>query len=160
MSIRHWFRERMLGDDADGNDTPPGSALLNTLLGREGERVRSLGEYDSSSYPKELQALVQRRAEVARELLGIDLADPEARIAAIPRLRELLGVYPHPLAYEALIHAYLDAGRFDEAKGVAFAARQRRIECARSEYPEVRAETESLREWSAEEIDDLARQER
>ena len=143
-------------DDAEGNDSPPRSALLNTLLGREDARVRSLGEYDSNSYPRELQELLQRRGEVAQDLLRIDLTNPASRIEAIPRLRELLRQYPHPLAYEALIHAYLDAKRYDEAKGVAFAARQRRIECARSEYPEIRAETESLREWSSEEIDEMS----
>ena len=74
---------------------------------------------------------------MASELLKIDIADPDARVAAIPRLKELLRRYPHPLAYETLIHAYVDAGRYDEAKGVAFAARERRNECARSSHPEM-----------------------
>ena len=84
-----------------------------------------------------------------------DVADEKARIESIPRLRELLRVYPHPLVYEMLIQSYMDADRFDEAKGVAFAARERRQECARSPYPEIRAETDRLREWKQEEIEEL-----
>ena len=57
--------------------------------------------------------------------------------------------------YELLIHAYMDAGRFDEAKGVAFAARERRQECARSPHPEIRAETERLQAWDPAEIDQM-----
>jgi ATP/maltotriose-dependent transcriptional regulator MalT len=155
MGIRHWFRDRLLGDDTEGNDVPPGMSLVNTLLGREQERVRSLGEYRADSYPAEMADLVRRRSEVAREVLSIDVADPEARAAAIPRLQQLLRKYPHPLVYEMLIHAYVDSGRYDEAKGVAFAARERRLECARSPHPEVQAEIERLREWSPEEVDEL-----
>ncbi|MEX2581850.1 MAG: hypothetical protein WD766_01125 [Gemmatimonadota bacterium] len=157
MSLRRWFRERMLGGDAEGDDVPPHTALLNTLFGREGERVRSLGEYSAESYPSDLRELLSRRAAVAQELLRLGITDRTKRVEAIPRLRELLRTYPHPLAYETLIHAYMDAGRFDEAKGVAFAARQRRIECSASPHPEIRAETESLREWSSEEIDEMQR---
>lgn len=155
MSLRRWFRERMLAGETEGDDVPPGSALMDTLLGRERERVRSLGEYDSTSYPAELRDLLERRAEVARELLTLDVTDPKVRVASIPRLRELLRKYPHPLVYETLIHACIDAGRHDEAKGVAFAARQRRLECARSDHPEIRAEIDSLREWTKEEIEEL-----
>jgi hypothetical protein len=57
--------------------------------------------------------------------------------------------------YEALINAYVDEGRWEEARGVAFAARERRRECARSPFPEIRMETERLREWSPEEVDAL-----
>lgn len=155
MSIRHWFRSHLLGEDAEGDDVPPGGSLVQSLLGREQERVRSLGEYDSDSYPEELAELLRRREEVARELLRLDLTDRESRVAGIPRLQQLLRKYPHPLAYEALIHAYADAGRFDEARGVAFAARERRIECERSPYPEVRAEIERLREWRPEDVDQM-----
>lgn len=155
MGLRHWFRERLVGDDAAGNDVPPGVSLVNTLLGREEERVRSLGEYDSHSYPEELTEMLRRRSEVASALLRIDVADRDARIAAIPRLQQLLRTYPHPLVYEMLIQAYVDARRFDEAKGVAFAARERRLECLRSPHPEIRAETEHLREWMPEEVDQL-----
>ena len=51
------------------------------------------------------------------------------------------------------MHAYADAGRFDEAKGIAFAARERRAECERSPYPEIRSETEHLHAWTSEEVD-------
>lgn len=155
MGLRHWFRERMLGDDSEGDDGPPNSVLLNTLLGREEERIHSLGDYDSGSYPTNLRELLARRSEVAQELLGLGITEPAKRVAAIPRLRALLRTYPHPLVYETLILAYVDAGRFDEAKGAAFAAKQRRAECSRSEYPEIRAEIENLREWSPEDIEEL-----
>lgn len=156
--LRQWFRERMLGDEVAGEDLPPHKALLATLLGRDAERVPSLGEYDSRSYPSELRELLERRAEVADELLRLEITDRTRRVESIPRLRELLGKYPHPLAYETLIHAYVDAGRYDEARGVAFAARQRRNECASSPHPEIRAEIESLQEWSPEDIDELQKE--
>lgn len=158
MSLRHWFKERMLGSEPEGDDLPPGTALMNTLLGRDGQRGGSLGGYDSRTYPVELREVLARRDQVARELLHLDIADRAIRVQAIPRLRELLRTYPHPLVYECLIHAYLDSGRFDEAKGVVFAARQRRLECAASEHPEVRAEIDGLREWSSEDIDDFREQ--
>jgi hypothetical protein len=155
MGVRQWFREKMLGDDASGEDIPPNSALLSTFLGREEERVHSLGDYRADSYPSDLKELLARRSEVAQELLALEVTDPAKRVGSIPRLRELLRTYPHPLVYETLILAYVDSGRYDEAKGAAFAARQRRTECARSEHPEIRAEIENLREWTAEVIDDL-----
>lgn len=114
-----------------------------------------MGEYDAKSYPPDLAAAVRRREEVSAALLRVDSIDREARIAAIPQLRELLRIYPHPLAYELLTHAYVDAGRFDEAKGVAFAARQRRLECERSPHAEIRAEIDRIREWTPAEIDEL-----
>lgn len=156
MSIRRWFRSRLLGKDAEGDDVPPSSALVGTLLGREEPRVRSLGDYDADSFPAELADLIRRREEVAAELRQVDVADRSARIAAIPRLQELLRKYPHPLAYELLIHAYVDAERYDQAKGMAFAARERRVECARSPYPEIRAEIDRLREWTPAEIDEIS----
>jgi hypothetical protein len=158
MGLRQWFKERMLGDETSGDDVPPGSSLMNTLMGKDGERRRALGEYDSTSYPADLRELLTRREEVAQELLRIEITDPAVRSASIPKFRELLRKYPHPLVYETLIHACLDNDRFDEAKGVAFAARQRRLECERSEYPEIRAETDSLREWSTEEIDEMEKE--
>jgi hypothetical protein len=157
MSLRRWFRERMLGDDAEGDDLPPGSALMNTLLGRDEPRTRKLGDYNRASFPPALRDILARREEVARDLLSMDIADADARINAIPRLRELLRRYPHPLVYETLIHACLEAGRIDEAKGVAFAARQRRLECLASEYPEIRSEVEGLRVWETADIDDWGR---
>ncbi len=155
MGLRHWLRDHLLKDDNRGGDAPPTASVMHTLLGSEPERVRSLGEYDSENYPEEIAELVRRREEVASQLLRIDITDPETRIASIPRFQELLRKYPHPLVYETLIHAYIDAGRYDEAKGVAFAARERRAECARSPHAEVRSETEKLREWSTDDVDDL-----
>jgi hypothetical protein len=159
MGIRHWFRSRMLGEDEIGDDDgAPGGSLFSTLLGREEERIPSLGEYTAETYPRELAELLRRRTRVTQELLSLDITDPAARIAAIPRLQTLLREYPHPLAYETLIHAYADAGRFDEAKGVAFAARERRKECTRSPHPEIRAEVDRLHEWAPEDIDEMRRE--
>lgn len=156
MGVRQWLKAR-IGAGDDGDDVPPGSSLMDAVLGRgdETERTRSLGEYSSTSYPADLADLLRRRQEVTNELLQIDVADPDARAASIPHLQHMLRRYPHPLAYEMLVHAYLDAGRPDEAKGVAFAARQRREECTRSPYPEVRAEVDRLHEWTTEEVEEL-----
>lgn len=159
MGVRHWLKERMAGS-ATGGDVPPGTSLMNTLLGREEERIRSLGEYDARSYPAELAELLRRRQQVSDEVLAIDVADPRARIEAIPRLRELLRVYPHPLVYELLIHGYVDADRFEEARGVAFAAQARRDECWRAREPEIRAEIEHLKEWTPDEVDRLREERR
>lgn len=158
MSLRRWFRDRILGDEdgARGDDLLPGSALVNTILGRELPPARYFGEYDSTSYPADLRLLLTRREEVAHELLAMDVADPDSRAAAIPALRALLRKYPHPLVYETLINACIDAGRLDEARGVAFAARQRRLECMQSPYPEIRAELDRIHEWDPEEIERLA----
>lgn len=156
MSLRSWFREKMLGEDSEGGDVPPSSVLMNALLGRETERVRSLGEYDASSYPPELREQLERREEVMQELLRLEITSSKGRVKAIPKLKELLRTYPHPLAYETFINAYIDSERYDEAKGIAFAAKQRRAECAISPYPEIRSETDSLREWSSADIDDYA----
>lgn len=157
MSLRRWVREQMLGADPEGNDPPPRGSVMNSVPGpgREEERLRSLGEYDSATYPVDLAELLRTRGEVLQEFMRLDVTTPESRIAAIPRLKELLRRYPHPLLYESLIHAYLDAGRYDEARGVAFAARERRHECEASPYPEIRAETNGLREWKPEEVDRL-----
>ena len=149
------MREQLLNDDSAGDDVPPSGAFVNSALGREKVAPRPLGEYDIDSYPEDLAELLRRRNEVSSELLRMDVTDREARIAAVPRLRDLLRIYPHPLAYELLISAYVDMGRFDEAKGVAFAARERWLACLRSEHPEIRAEVDRLREWSSEEIDEL-----
>jgi hypothetical protein len=154
MSFRHWLRNR-LGGEPGGNDVPPGRALINALWGREEPRLHALGEYDATSYPDELARLLKRRQQVSEQLLEIDVIDPETRVAAIPALRDMLQIYPHPLVYETLIHAYLDADRYDEARGVAFAARERRAECMRSEYPEIRSEVDQLREWTLDDVDQL-----
>jgi pentatricopeptide repeat protein len=154
MGIRHWIRKR-LAEDAEGGDLPPNASIMDAIFGRETATPRAMGEYDAGSYPAELAELLSRRQQVADELLEMDVTSREGRQAAIPRVRELLRVYPHPLAYETLIHAFVDAGRFDEARGVAFAARERRWECMHSPYPEIRAETDRLNEWSPDEIDAL-----
>jgi pentatricopeptide repeat protein len=157
MGFRHWLRHQLSGETAS-DDVPPGRSLLTTLWGREEERIRALGEYSSTSYPTELTELLTRRQQVADEVLAIDISDRDARIEAIPRLRELLRTYPHPLVYETLIHAYVDAGRYDEARGVAFAARERRIECRRSEHPEIRSEVDHLAEWTPDDVEELRQQ--
>lgn len=158
MGIRRWFRNQLLGQDAEGNDVPPGASLMATLLGREEERVRSLGEYDATNYPQELSEQLRRRTEVSNELLQVDVTDRKARIAAIPRLQQLLRRYPHPLAYDFLIHAYCDAGRWDEAKGIAYASRERRLECERSPHPEIRGEVERLGAWSPDDVEELRKE--
>ena len=155
MSLRRWMREQMLGGDAEGNDVPPHGSLVNTALGRERQAPRSLGEYDAETFPRDLADIIRRRGEVTAALMRIDITDPAERVAAIPKFKELLQRYPHPLVYESLIHAYVDAGRYDEARGVAFAARERRQECARSPYPEIRSEIDSLRAWDPGDIDAL-----
>lgn len=152
MGVRSWFFGN--DDDADAPALRRGN-LMDSLLGREEEKVHALGEYDANSYPQDLRDLLVRREAVAEEVIAIDPTDADARAEAIPRLKELLARYPHPLVYELLLHAYLEAGRLEEAKGVAFAARERRHECARSPYPEIRAETDRLREWSPEEVEQL-----
>lgn len=144
----------MLGDDSAGDDLPPGPSLMNTLLGREDERIHSLGTYTAADYPSDLKSQLERRERVTAELLTMDVMDKSGRIAATPRLRELLSIYPHLLVYETLINAYLDAGRYDEAKGLVFAARQRRLECLRSEHPEIRGEAEGIHPWTADEIEE------
>lgn len=153
MGVRQWMKQRWA--EGSGEDVPPGSSLLNVLLGKEVAPVHSLGEYTAQTYPQELTQLVQRRQQVTDEVIAMDITRPDARVAAIPRLQQLLQIYPHPLVYETLIHAYADAGRYDEAKGVAFAARERRIECGRSPYPEIRSEVDFLHEWDPAEVDQL-----
>ena len=155
MSLRRWIRGQMLGDDIEGNDVPPRGSLMNSALGRETEQKRSLGEYDAQSFPTDLAEALRIRSEVAAALMRLDITDPAGRAAAVPELKKLLQRYPHPLVYETLIHAYVDAGRFDEARGVAYAARERRHECERSPHPEIRAETDRLREWKPEDVDAL-----
>ena len=154
MGIVDWVREKVLNRVLGGQAGQiPSRALRDAAMGRQDASTRSLGEYDAKSYPSDLQELLRRRGEVADELLGIDVASSEARKGAIEPLKLLLRRYPHPLAYEMLIQAYMDAGRWDEARGVAYAARERRIECERSPYPEIRGEVDRLAEWSPAEVD-------
>lgn len=159
MGIRYWLKKR-IGDavNEDGN-LPMHLSLLHSIFGSDEPTPRALGEYDHKTYPAELQELLRRRDDVAQALMEMDLTSRSGRIEAIPRLRELLRTYPHPLAYETLINAYVDAGRWDEARGAAFAARERRVEVSRSPFSEIRSETDRLNEWTPEEVDAL-RQER
>lgn len=152
MGIRYWLKRRMGGEDA-GEDLPPNASIMDALFGRDNPPAHAMGEYRADTYPADLTELLRRRQEVTDELLSVDLASAQARVEAIPRLRELLRVYPHALVYETLVTAYIDAGRWDEARGVAFAARERRAECLRSPFPELRAEVSYLHEWSPEEVD-------
>jgi pentatricopeptide repeat protein len=154
MSFRYWLRQR-LGTGSGADDVPPSRSLLNAVWGREESRLHALGEFTAGTYPRDLTELLARRQDVAEQLLDIDVTDRQARIDSIPQLREMLRTYPHPLVYETLIHAYVDAGRHDEARGIAFAARERRMECMRSEYPEIRSEVDHLSEWTPEDIQAL-----
>ena len=131
MGIRYWLKRRMGGEDA-GEDLPPNASIMDALFGRDNPPAHAMGEYRADTYPADLTELLRRRQEVTDELLR---------------------VYPHALVYETLITAYIDAGRWDEAKGAAYAARERRAECLRSPLPELRAEVSYLHEWSPEEVD-------
>ena len=155
MSIREWLKQRIT-DNAGSGDS---DSFLNRLVfGKETPQQRSMGEYDKRSYPPELVDLLRRRAEVTDEVMEMDFTTAQARRDAIPRLQQLLHKYPHPVLYEALIHAYADSGRWDEARGVAYAARERRLECSRSTYPEIRSEIDRLKEWSPEDVDEMRRE--
>ena len=149
----------MAEEAEDGEDAPPHGSIINAIFGREPPTLHALGEYDHETYPDEMEQLLRRRHEVAQQLLEMELTSRQARIDAIPRLQALLRTSPHPLAYETLIHAYVDAGRWDEARGAAFAARERRTQVSRSPYTEIRGEIDRLNEWTPEEID-LMRAER
>jgi hypothetical protein len=160
MGIRHWLKKRRAEQDESGEpDSPPSGSIINAIFGRDAPTLHALGEYDQRTYPGELQDLLRRREDVAEELREMDLTTRQARVEAIPDLQRMLRTYPHPLAYETLIHAYIDAGRWDEARGAAFAARERRTQVSRSPYSEIRAEIDRLNEWTPDEIDQL-RQER
>ncbi len=160
MGIRHWIRKRTAEAAEHGeDDVAPSGSIINAIFGREPPTLHALGEYDQKTYPGELQDLLRRREDVAEEIREMDLTTRQARVEAIPRLQQMLRTYPHPLAYESLIHAYVDAARWDEARGAAFAARERRVQVMRSPYSEIRAEVDRLKEWSPDEIA-LLRQER
>lgn len=160
MGIRHWLRKKRAEQAEDGDDDrAPSGSIISAIFGREAPTLHALGEFDQTTYPGELQDLLRRREDVAEELREMDLTTRQARVDAIPRLQQMLRTYPHPLAYEVLIHAYVDGGRWDEARGAAFAARERRTQVARSPYSEIRAEIDRLKEWTPAEVD-LLRQER
>lgn len=173
MGLRQWMRHYGADDrkrdegkkkEAEGapeerrewRDRPPAHTLARAAFYDEEERPpRPLGEYDADTYPEDLAELVRRRQRVADRLLEIGVTDRESRRENVEEIKALLRTYPHPLAYEALIHAYLDLGRPDEAKGVAFAARERRTEVSRSPHPEIRAEIDRLNVWTTEEVQEM-----
>jgi hypothetical protein len=159
MGIRHWLRKRRAEQADEGDESALSGSIINAIFGREPPTLHALGEYDQRTYPGELQDLLRRREDVAEELREMDLTTRQARVEAIPTLQRMLRTYPHPLAYETLIHAYIDAGRWDEARGAAFAARERRVQVSRSPFSEIRGEIDRLNEWSPDEIE-LLRQER
>ncbi len=47
MGVRQWMKQRLAADS--GEDMPPGSSLLNVLLGKEAQPVHSLGEYTAQT---------------------------------------------------------------------------------------------------------------
>jgi hypothetical protein len=151
MGILDWVKGGKSGKH--GGDRPPASSLMNAAFNREPANERAMGDMDTSKFDESLAGLLTRRQQVSDELLSMEITTVPGRREAVPRLRELLRVYPHPLVYETLIHAYIDAERYDEARGVAFAARERRIECEHSPHPEIRAEIDRLNEWTPEEVD-------
>jgi hypothetical protein len=158
MGLREWIRKRM-ADTADvEGDAPPVASLVYSVLGKDDEAPHALGEFTAETYPGQLANVLRRRQDVANELMKMGIGSPAARREAIPRLQEMLRKYPHPLAYEALILAYVEQKRWDEAKGVAFAARERRWEVEHSPFPEIRSEVARLQAWSPEEIDVLRRE--
>jgi hypothetical protein len=158
MGIRHWLRRRLQEEDGGGEDVPPGGSIFTALFGRGEATPRALGEFDRNSYPADLREALCRREDVAAELREMELVTRQSRIDAIPRLREMLRTYPHPLAYETLIQAYVEAERWDEARGAAFAARERRKQIAGSPFSEIRGETDRLTGWTPEEIEELRRE--
>ena len=158
MGLRQWLRQRMLEGDGETDDVPPGTPLLQAVLGRSEPPMRALGEFTAATYPAALADIVRRREEVAAELMRMQLADAEARRAAVPRLQELLHRYPHPLAYEALILAYVQDAHWEEARGVAFAARERRWEVEHSQWPEIRSEIDRLNAWTPDDVEELRRE--
>ena len=154
MSLRKWLRER-IRESAEGEELPAGRSLLYKVLAGEPEPTHALGEFTAETYPATLAEVLRRREEVTAELRAMRLGDRQARRDAVPRLQELLRQYPHPLAYHALILAFVDAGRWDDARGAAFAARERRVECEHSPWPEIRGECAALSAWRPEDVDVL-----
>ena len=144
-----------MGNFDGAAELPRHASAMHALFGDDEPRAPTLGEFDAESYPDDLADLLRRRAQVLAALLDLDLSAAESRRQAIPALQALLRQYPHPLLYEALIHGYVDAGRWDEARGLTFAARNRRAECERSHFPEIRSELDHLRPWTAEDVDEL-----
>lgn len=157
MGLRTWIRARM-ADPAPAGDAAPVKALVYSIVGADDAPAHALGEYTADTYPAEVADQLRRRNEVAAALRAMDLGSREGRAQAVTRLKELLRVYPHPLAYEALVLAYVDQCRWDDARGVAFAARERRWEVEHSPWPEIRSEVDRLKAWTPEDVEDLRRE--
>lgn len=157
MGLRTWIRARM-ADPAPEADVAPVKALVYSLVGPDDGTPHALGDYTAATFPADVAQQLQRRARVATELRAMDLGSRDGRAQSVQRLKELLRVYPHPLAYEALILAYVDQCRWDDARGVAFAARERRWEVEHSPHPEIRSEIDRLKAWTPDDVEDLRRE--
>jgi len=155
MGIRQWLRQQIRERAGENGELPAGASFLYGLTEDELEKMHALGEFTALTYPQQLAELLRRRGDVTAELMTMDLGNKDARRAAIPRLQELLHRYPHPLAYDALILAYVDQARWDNARGAAFAARERRLECESSPWPEIRTECGALKAWAPEDIEPI-----
>jgi hypothetical protein len=152
MGLRDWMQRRMAVYDGRAH-LPTHASLMHRWFTDDRP-----GEASAAPPPPAVVDALRRREEVSETLLEMDLASASSRIAALPRLRELLRLYPHPVVYEALILTYADAGLWDEARGIAYAARDRRRECERSPYPEIQMEIDRLREWTAADVEELRRE--
>jgi hypothetical protein len=158
MGLREFIRKRMAEQADASGDAPPVASLVYSIVGADEETPHALGEYTSATYPTNLAEMLRRRERVAAELRGMDLLSADGRLRNLERVRELLRTYPHPLAYETLILSFVDQGRWDEARGVAFAARERRWEVEHSPHPEIRAEIERLNAWTVDDVETLRRE--
>jgi hypothetical protein len=158
MGLREWIRKRTADASEPDGSLPPLAALVQSIVGKDEAAGPALGEYTSSTFPTALAEQLRRRNQVAAALVRMDIATVSGRAASIPRLIELLHTYPHPMAYEALVLAYVDQGRWADAGGVAFAARERRWEVEHSPHPEIRGEVDRLKAWTPEEVEDLRRE--
>lgn len=156
MGLRQWIRTR--NAQAAEEDSAPVGPLVRSIIGKDEQPVHALGEYTAATYPSVLADALRRRNAVAAELRAMDIGTEAGRRENLGRLVELLQTYPHPLAYEALILAYVDQRCWDEAKGVAFAARERRWEVEHSPWPEIRSEIDRLRVWAPDDVEDLRRE--
>jgi hypothetical protein len=153
MGLREWMQRRMASYDGRA-DLPAHAAFMHAWFTEDRPRRPAI-QTERIPPPPEVVEQLRRREEVTAELLQLDLSTADGRRESLPRLQELLRRYPHPVLYDALILAYADAGRWDEARGVAFAARDRRRACERSPHPEIQMETERLRDWTSEDVEEL-----
>ena len=73
MGLRTWIRARM-ADTQEHGDASPAKALLYAIVGRDDAAPHALGEYTADTYPAEVAERLRRRAAVAAELRGMELA--------------------------------------------------------------------------------------